>query len=652
MIFIGGLLCGYALTQVIGQRTDAPPQSPSARDNASAIAGDSNIVAPLAEGAPTTADLYDQILPLTSSAWVWVDLDRINQPNPRLEALMNEEPVARFFQQFASAMPQGATQAAGNLFAHSQSARIFSMPPTANDQAFPFLAAFTQPGVNLDDVHRMIREPFLQLQPELSVTEIEAGPYRLHVFETSVGEFGYLFDRGIIWTTNQAESFAQMLTVPAPDAQSQMTPHRQWLVEYPDVVAGLFLNAAGQGVEAMGQPGLVPQTLANMGVSRAAALLKFTGGEGRLTILAHAASAPDWVDEWTPVEEYMFRASDPAGMLELTMNWPMIAAQQPMGGGGERAARGGFAGGADGAIAFNPPEGFTPPAGFTPPEGFVPPGGFAPGAGEERGAAFRGEGARGPREGGARQGGAPEGFEGGAFMQGMQGMGGRQDRGGMGTFNIFNRLIPQGRDVGINFFGLQDTAPSMTIATPDLDQETSFVGRLTMMPMVENLPVEIAMLPGSRYVLSESPMARNLRLDELVVIERDAITYLFDAEQAARYYFENRSDNVVGERSLSADLRRMLEAVRTPAQIEGILTPDMLQWILELEKSRFSSSSAAYSELQELSESLKAYMQPMAFSAGFEDEHWFLEAITPEDAGMTVDLAILLLGISRWLYGA
>lgn len=558
---------------------------------------------------PTTAQLYKTVLPRTSPAWCWVDLDRWNNASESFDDFWQEASVERFVQQAASALPKGATPVYEKLMSQSQSMRLYMVPPAEGQYYASYIAAFAQPGADSAALQEQIEAPFASTYPDAATREIEAGPVDIQVLGNEQNEIAYFFDQGLIWVTMQSDALASLFRIPAPAENDEPPAYEKFIQAHPDALAAIFLNAASPELSRLGTPGWFPRWLSEMGVRDTSILLHFPEGSGRLVAEAAALRTPDWAESWSPLENHTFQSSDPAGLIEISMRWPSSESVSPA----TEEAR--------------------------PQRNELP----APQARRQDGNNERPQRGRDPQQLG--NGESPRRGDSSA----MRTRGGIMQMGRGSFFSLLDTISPPNHPMGLNFFGFRDQKPAITLAFPRMPENNSFLDRLEQIPWVESERIEIAKLPGSFYRFGDTPLARGLGISNLLVIERDYVTYFFDSELVAANYLGEVNQDPAGKERRDISLRDNLEDTQTPAQIKAVASRDLFLWLMRNEQDRYDPDSQAFQELQDLIDTLQNYWRPMAVHAGFdaEESKWFLEAVTDDEPALIVDTLLMAFGFYR-----
>lgn len=417
-------------------------------------------------------------------------------------------------------------------------------------------------------------------------TVLEAGPYSLSAIDSPDRNLVLLEEEAMFWVSNSPEAFIALLTRPTANGAGSETSLQQTLhSRYPDAVAMLHVNSGGNQAAETGSPIWLNGLMAAGGLTHLAAVLHCPDNRGRLSIMAESAETPAWVQDWLPLKEPLFTPDDPPGMLEFGMRWLRY--------------------GEDGIISRIPET-------DSPDESDAAPQDVEANTNEIQ--AQTPDLQRSPK---ARQ---------------------RVRRGGF--FSIAN-MIPPGQPVALNLFTTTENLSAVAIRLPDFILEDSFIGRLKQMPFLQTETIELDRIPGYAFTLKGTPLAEGMGLDELVAIERDGNVYLFDSRVAATMYFE-RPD---------PEAQNRIEAPyeTTPAQIRGIITPEMLNTILDIEMNRLEEGHPAREEFVQMKATLEPKLKPVALQGGIQDNEWFLEFDSETEFGITAGTGLAAWGLWMWL---
>ncbi len=622
LVFILGLVCGTIFNWFFRPGTDAnlPVTAPSTDRTASSP--DENGTEP-----PVGAILSERFLPNAAPYWVLAGLKDWRQHSKDLTGLFQQETVSKVWNQFAAALPRGATPALEEILDHADEMRLFVLPPQGESAPPAAVAAFSIPDITAPGapaspppgIHSL-----LAAYPEAATREIQAGSKAIHVIESPLGSWGWRVDGDLLWISNQPDSLAQLWsTPPPPESIEAAGPQAAVREKYPDTVAALFINARHPGTPIPGGLGALTQTLRDAGIGQATCLLRFPENRGVMTVLAHAESASPWVEHWTPLKEFPFKDADPAGLIELALRWPVMGV--PL---AATAAVEPPTSALDALLASDLPGEGTPEISTDSrhegPEPLLDPEWAMPrrGRGGNRPFRFR------PGEVDSRPLGALV---------------------AQAQMRFLTRLFPPGKEIGVNFFGFYEEAPAFAVAIPTLDVNPTPQQRLETLPFVEKEAVEVALIPGALYRFRDTPYTEFLGLHELLMVERDAVTYLFDAREAAKNYLEEKELQDAARDTRSKQTRSLLAHVRAPAQIEAVIHEDFFRYVLNQERKRIPEDFPYPDDLNALLDALQDHTRTMAASAGWSDSTWFLETYTESEAALLVNAGVTILALYRFL---
>ncbi len=648
VFFIVGLACGYAINQYF------PIGSGSSAAVASGDTQESDAEKPPVR--PLSETLSERFLPNTAPYWVRADLDQCRKQGEVFSDLLEEKAVSKVMQEFTASLPAGATPALSDLCRLSSEMRLFILPPKENVPTPALVAVFSQPEDANGESVFSASGPLCAAYPDSSTSEVEAGEKKINVLTTPIAEFAWLYEGALLWVCNQKDALVHLWTESPPEeAVESPGPHVRVSEDYPDAAVTLFVNAAHPGEAMPGPMGALTNALRHAGVRHAVALTRYQDKSGKLTILAEPEKPVPWMEAWQPLDRYPFGKSDPTGIMEIAMRWPNLkqpasatatvpANTPPADKDGSKPVKVGKGGGADEAdmIRVKMERGGRSGEMKNDPSSQKP----------------RGEGRQGrnrnaaAREG--RRGGNPEGLP---VPRGNRTMGGRRGGGGnpkapfiaQAQLRLLSELVPPNHVAALNLFGFQDGIPAVALVMPDVDPENSLVSRFKKYPSVETSDVEIAMIPGTRIGFGDNPMSRMLGLSELVSIERDAMTYLFDAETAARNYLGELSSDSDGEDRRSQAIRSLIDEVRSPAQIEAVFSKDLFRTILDQERDGMPKDFEHQEEFSALIDEVLKYIEPMALTAGAADGQWFLETYSETKTAHLIGSGLMLRALYRFM---
>jgi len=132
------------------------------------------------------------------------------------------------------------------------------------------------------------------------------------------------------------------------------------------------------------------------------------------------------------------------------------------------------------------------------------------------------------------------------------------------------------------------------------------------------------------------------------MIERDAITYLFDQKLLAQHYLGDISDPSSVKKERPLKWRDQLEEVCSPAQIKILATPEFFEYILAQEQNYWEHNKKAFEQFQKLSQELKPIFIPLAISAGLSEGEWFLETHAETPPAHLVENVLFGLAVARF----
>ena len=356
----------------------------------------------------------------------------------------------------------------------------------------------------------------------------------------------------------------------------------------------------------MGTPGFIPGLLTQLGLNEVICAYRQKENGASLTMLAPAQMVPAWAGGWEPLNQFPIPKKDPGGFVELAFRMPISSAT-------EDATRMGF------APRGGEPTNSSQNASATPSgdENFLNMMGQRDRTSNRMGnrGNFAGSGPGMNPDNGMENRGDPPGGR----MNAGNGRGrnrGNRFEAGMLQNRMFTQFFPSGKVVGLNVFGFHGEQPAFAMIFPDLEQELPWVSRFGQMPMIQSSKIEIAKIPATQFALNQSPFGESMGLDELVFLERDAVTYLFDSTEAAKNYFgEIQSDPNTPPRVRDWS-ESLLQEVFTPAQMEGVISKDLFTQWLTLEKTRLADKPALQEEIANLTKDVEPFLEPMSFSGG------------------------------------
>ncbi|MEW6236736.1 MAG: hypothetical protein AB1656_15235 [Candidatus Omnitrophota bacterium] len=626
VIFIIGLVCGISLDRYWG--------TPSGTGKAAAVEdkkdgqGDQTANAPVpVMPANLSALLFEKTLPNASPCWLLLDMETLRAEGDVFSAIGQEEIFSQIGGQFASALlPHGVTAAVSAIGAHAEQVRLFMLPSEGNAPVSSIAAAAkilkgTEEGSPLPKIIETLIAAF----PGAATSEMPAGAAKMQVISVPFGEIAILADSGIVWISNQKDALMKLWTTPPPPELAEKSdPYSPYKKRFENSGAALFFNAAKQEGPSLGPPGTFPMFLKASGVREAVCLYQLQEGAGRLTILAPADSLPPWAEAWKPLEQFLFTPADPPGMIEFAMRWPEIVS-------------------ATAAVAAS-----SGPAAAEPSASGeeMAPGRPTMPAGMEVQISNR----RGNRDGRLKEmmaSGTPP-IDKIANMGSNRGES-KRPLAVQAQWQMLSQWFPAGKEIGFNLFGFVNGTPTMAMAFPELDPQKSFLSQFSKMPFVQTSEIELAMLPGKRFQIGDNPMPPMLPLNNLYAVERDGITYVFDAEEAAKNYLGEAASDPAGAARRSKEMRLLLKDVRSPAQIQTVISSDFFLYILKQEEDRLPGDEESKKDFSALTTAAADLVKPMALSAGVQEKEWFLETYAAPELSHLVDSVLLGLAVYRFM---
>lgn len=594
IIFLAaGLACGYLINAFVGGPAPEPagPSSSNAQAPAEPGQASDSGEAPSLPAPASSAALLETVLPSESIVWGWADFNRLRSQRAEFESLFNEEAVQTVAADFIASLPQGATHAFSSLFDIADTAYWFAAPPAGRNQhSLQPLFAFT--GIS-EDLSETLKTALSTGEPQTR----RVGAFEMDVLRTDFGEAGFAHRGDIIWLCPDIDRLGAILSMPSPpENEAEPSALAEAARRFPDAVMVVFANAGPNLPRGAGAPGMIPAWLTQLGIVRAAAVMHWPDGEGRLSMYGIAPEAPGWAKEWLPLDSYPLGPDAPPGLLEAAFRtFPQQEAES------------------EANTADEP--------------------------GQDRMAAFRERMAeRGQRDRSEREG--RQRGSGGGFMPGGGRSGFGMPGGPMG--NLLSLTGPN-QIMVLNWFGFYQETPSIAFIAPQFQREGSLLERLEAMPFIESSAIEIELLSGERYAFP-GRRGRGPALQELIAIERDGVMHWFDSEPAARAYLDPTESP--GARSEAG--RELARQFDRQAHAYAALEPELFDWILRSEM-RFAPDAKTSEEIERLARAMKRHWAPAAASAGFDGDEWFVEFRAPDAAGLTADAAALFTGARRLL---
>ncbi len=583
---------------------------------------------------------YEQFLPSMSPFWVLMDIDHLKTQGESFSSFWEDKTLNQISQEFIhSFLPQGATSAIQLVFERGEQARFFVLPPRGPEAAdFAFaVASKIKSSTEFPVDQPQLIDDFVACFPEAATSQISFGPIEANIIEAPFGEMAFTIQSDIFWFTNTKEALQAFWTTPPPppDQVEQEDPFPPLQDRYPDTGIALFMNAAGSS-PMMGPPGMLPTALSQLDVEQVAALFQCLDDLGKTIWLAKASDSPSWIEEWEPLDNYLFTSADPVGLMEVAMRWPggVSSATQ--------SATSEITHSTEGIIENDESEEDLPRENASTRSNRME---SIPSEGAERGTPElnnlrRSRGSR-----------APDRMPPGRTSSNRSfGQGNAEERIIQNHWRFLSEWFPPGKQVGFNFFGFYNQTPSMTLAFPELEREDSFVQRLENLSFIQTSELEIARIPGMRFLVNaERAQPSFLPFNELIVVERDAVTYLFDAEAAAKNYMGEMNSDPEGLERRSPEVRDQLSQLDSDAQIQAVLAHDFFLYHLQREQTVLSQAMGSSAEVEAFFRAISEYIQPMALKAGFREEEWFLETCTESSLAQIVDTVLLGVAIYRFM---
>ncbi len=443
----------------------------------------------------------------------------------------------------------------------------------------------SKPKANQEESQPTLNETIAAAFPDAATSELDAGPLQLKVFDTPLGDVAISQGSNIRWLCTSAKAIQALFQQPPPPQK----PEQENDETHP--LLKRFPDAAISIFLNASQAGPIPffenvlPLLSQLGSKQAALFYGWPKGQGKLTVLAPAQNLPEWSKEWPPLDHYVFTPSDPVGLIEGAMRWP-------------------------GKTNSTNPE-------------------------QEK------------------LNNGPQRTDRSANQANDPAM--KQKNNGAGALNqiqamrqqLLSKLVPKGNTIGINFFGFSYGVPAMVMALPELASQDVLLNALAQKKnKINEEKIEIANLPGKFYQL---PQSNPKGLHELLMIERDAVTYIFDQKMLAQHYLGELSDPSVVKSERPMKWRDRLEDVRSPAQIKLLATPEFFEYVMNQEKQQWKNNQEILQQYDRLIEELQPVFQPLAISAGLDNAEWFIEIQAEETNGHIIGTTLLGLGLSRFL---
>ncbi|RJP19735.1 MAG: hypothetical protein C4527_26340 [Candidatus Omnitrophota bacterium] len=626
LVFLGGIVCGYILNSML----DMSPQTAKANqsnEKTHDAATPENPEQPQ-NGFVDSAMVLEHVLPNSSPLWAHIDLEKFRLHKESFSDLLEKDSVMNVFNEFVASLPQGVTPTISTLCGDSNEIRIFLMPSAGSDETPCYVAAFHQLAPTTVNNGTPFVHSLLADFPDAVTSQQTVGALSLETITLPFAEITYAKDQDTLWISNQKEAFSQLWSSPPPPELAEKPgPHADILRDYADTAVALFMNAAHEGPALIAPVGIIPAFLSDSGVKRIVCLYRLLEDASFLTMIAPVETPLPWMAEWEPVDRYPFTNADPAGLIEMAFRYPLMDVPES----------------ATAAIqsATNNDQNDTPPQSMHPS--------FAVES-ENRELEGMPVSTSLDRPRGERRAGRPRNGENRRDDRTSQEMQRRRDGRGarlpqLAQFGFLSTMIPKGQITGVNFFGFYDGVPTLTLAFPECEIDNPFTQMLVNMPFVKTDEVEIAKIPATAYRFDDSPLTQVAKLHELLVVERDATTYIFDSVEAAKNYFGEENTDPAGKERRDKDIRLLRDHVRQPAQVEITFSKDLFLQILEMEQFRIEDEFLQ-EEISALFDEIRPLLQPMALSAGFSEQEWFAETYSASQIAHLLDS--LLLGFATY----
>ncbi len=598
LIFASGIICGIAVNRQFDPNKQSASGVAANEDQSSKQDGkDTAALSP-------AKVMSEHFLPSTAPYWLYADINQWRKNNGNFNSFLEQPAVATVYKEFCASLPQGVTQTLSGLFSSSDEMRLYLLPPKDDIPTSVFIATFKLSGATEASDTLPGIDAFISANPDSATSEIHAGPAIIKTIASPIGEYAYMQDGGLLWICNNPTALEHFWNQPPPPPAEAdaVNPTQEILSKHPDTLLALFSNSTHPGEPLPGALGMITQRLSALGVMHPAVLFQCKEKGGSMTIVAPSETKAPWMEQWKPIDKFPFGDDDPAGLLELAIRWP-------------------HAGSPISATAAEqiPVNGAPAPIGITKSSGDM--------SQREIRKTKRAEQKKNIALMKEMQQEAPEGIPGKGRMNGLI---------NKMKLRMISQLLPQGETIGLNIYGFYNDAPTLTMAFPGLNSDQSSLQQLASMPSVTSSSIEIAMLPGASYKFEDNPINQMLGFEELLLIERDAVTYLFDAREAAQNYLTNK-DN-----TRSTAMRDLLNEVKSPAQIETVFSKDFFRFILDTEKEEIPDDFTHKEDINALFDELAANSKPMSLSAGLDEQVWFMETYTEDELALWVDTGLLL----------
>ncbi|MGC9328872.1 MAG: hypothetical protein ACP5I1_14650, partial [Candidatus Hinthialibacter sp.] len=599
LIFVVGLISGVALNQW---------KSPKASTSAAEVQpeheeGQSEIEPEFSTPAVDEKEILERFLPETAPHWAYFNIEKWRANRNQIDELFESPELAKVEQDFCASLPQGATPAIKELFDHCGEMRLFALPPMEKNPAPVMLAAFTISSSTAPVDPPPGLAALSQSYPNSATESIELDEGEIRVIKTPLGDFAHLRTHDHVWICTHAPALKKLFSDPAapPQEDALTISHQKILDDHEDAVFAYFSNIDHPGDPIPGPLGALTRQLRPLGIYKGVALLEWMKDGGKMTVLAPGETRWPWAGQWAALEQFPFGRDDPAGLLEAAIRWPgrSNAAED------ESAVQGGtMESGEAGAGRFSRHWRKEP----TPARGIFES---------------------------TLENNSSRPNNGDRMRERRMRPGGRANRSWIvrEQMRFLSDLVQPGNVVGLNFFGFYDGSPTMAFAFPGLTPDQSPIKKLEAQAQVSSSTTEIAMLPAVKFLFENHPAASVLGVDDVLFLERDAVSYMFDIPEAAPYYMNYKDQ----PENRSIENRDYFEYVQNPAQIEIVMSQDFFRYIIDLEKDAIDQDSPYGESLLSLWDEIEKHVQPMVLTAGLNEQEWFMETYSPDPAGHWVD---------------
>lgn len=617
LVFVIGIMCGVALNQWSSSGQSATNANGGlSKDNLEGKQGVSNL--------PVDRLLIEHFLPDTAPYWIYCNFENWRKEKKSVEEFFQKPTISTVGQELIASLPLGSTLALGELANASTRVRLFALPPKEGNPAPVVISAW-----NLVSPSRAIDIPpgidLLIDDDSESVSEaIEIGDVELYSVETSLGEFAYIENQGILWIGNNKEALEQLWRQPPPPPENgdALNPFEKMLADRSETVWACFVNVDYPGEPLPGGLGSFTAFLRSSGLNRAAALFEWGDKGGKMTVLAPSENLSPWAENWSPIKKFPFGNDDPAGLVEAAIRWPgpvaIVSATGELADASGEAVR----------VKAAAPKRDRKDKPLRESKKETQESGVGATGGEQPSAANKKK----------RSEPDPLAIEKKADTIPNPGLIFKAQMG------FLSALFPAGGIIGLNVFGFYDGAPTLALAIPEFPVDQSPLKLLAAMSQVSSSTMEIALLPATRFDLGNNLSAQSSGLNDLLLTERDAVTYIFDAPEAAQNYLSNK-DSV----DRAKDFRSLLENVKSPAQVELVFSRDFFRFILDREKINAPQDFEYREKLTSFLDEIYEYTKPMSVSAGLDEGQWFVETYSEDKLAHWVDTGLLIWSMHRFM---